>query len=218
MIFDFNGVIVEDYPLQKEAWNTISKKLRKTEITDNEMLNKIRGVRTADTVRRMSGNKLSDEEVQNISNEKDKIIQKLLKTSPLFRLNVGLEGFFNELKEKNILITIATSQSFNNLTLSFKRLKLGNWFEIEKVIYNDGTYPGKPAPDAYILAAEKIAIKPSECLVFEDAVNGIKSAFSAGVKTIVAVGNDERLKVLLKQSGVVKGIHNFTEININTFF
>ena len=151
-------------------------------------------------------------------NEKDKIIQKLLKTSPLFRLNVGLEGFFNELKEKNILITIATSQSFNNLTLSFKRLKLGNWFEIEKVIYNDGTYPGKPAPDAYILAAEKIAIKPSECLVFEDAVNGIKSAFSAGVKTIVAVGNDERLKVLLKQSGVVKGIHNFTEININTFF
>lgn len=214
VIFDFNGVIVDDYPLQKEAWNIISKRLRKIEVTDDEMINQIRGVRTPDTVRRMSGNKLSDEEVQTVSDEKDEIIQNLLKTSPLFRLNTGLEVFLNELKEKNILITIATSQSFNNLMLSFKRLKLGNWFEIEKVLYNNGKYPGKPAPDAYLLAAQKLNLTPSDCLVFEDAVNGIESAYKAGVRAIIAVGTDDRLEVLLKKSGVIRGIHNFSEITL----
>lgn len=44
IIFDFNGVMVDDYPLQKEAWSQISLKLRKTEVTDEEMVKKIRGV------------------------------------------------------------------------------------------------------------------------------------------------------------------------------
>jgi len=218
VIFDFNGVIIDDYPLQKEAWNTISKKLRGTGVNDSEMLNQIRGVRTADTIRRMSGGKLSELEVKKISEEKDSIIRDLLEKSPLFHLNHGLEKFFNDLKTRGIPITIATSQSHDNLMLSFKRLNLSNWFDLEDIFYNDGTYPGKPAPDSYILAAKKLGLNPAECLVFEDAINGIESAYSAGVRNIVAVGSSERLKELTKQPGVIKGIQNFTEVKVSDYF
>lgn len=42
----------------------------------------------------------------------------------------------------------------------------------------------KPAPDLYLEAAKQLAVPPSECLVIEDSVNGLKSALAAGMQTI----------------------------------
>ena len=44
---------------------------------------------------------------------------------------------------------------------------------------------GKPEPDIYVFAAEKLGLEPSECLALEDSQNGIKSASSAGCKTVM---------------------------------
>lgn len=43
---------------------------------------------------------------------------------------------------------------------------------------------GKPAPDIFLLTAEKLDVSPSECIVFEDSPNGVKSAFAAGIRCI----------------------------------
>lgn len=77
VIFDFNGVIVDDYSIQKEAWNKISIKLRKRGVTDDEMINSIRGVRTEDTLRWMSNSQLSEPEINDLSDEKDFITKNL---------------------------------------------------------------------------------------------------------------------------------------------
>jgi len=46
---------------------------------------------------------------------------------------------------------------------------------------------GKPAPDPYILGAEKCGVKPERCLVVEDAPNGIRSGNAAGCKTLAVI-------------------------------
>lgn len=214
VLFDFNGVIVDDYPLQKKAWGKMSWKLRGRTVTDDEMVKKIRGVRTIDTIAWMAKNKLKKSEVESFVKVKDKIIQELYQSSPLFRLNKGLKRFLNELKQSNISKTIATSSNLESMQFSFEKLGLSAWFDIEKVVYNDGKHKGKPAPDAYLLAASKIKLPPELCVVFEDALNGIQSANAAGVGAIVAVGSDERLSVLTKSPGVIRGIHDFDEINV----
>lgn len=56
IIFDFNGVIVDDYPIQKEAWDILSLQLREHICTDQEMLNNVRGIPTRDIVKWMSQN------------------------------------------------------------------------------------------------------------------------------------------------------------------
>jgi sugar-phosphatase len=46
----------------------------------------------------------------------------------------------------------------------------------------DDVARGKPAPDAYLMAAEKLGFKPEDCVVFEDAPAGVKAAVSAGMR------------------------------------
>lgn len=61
------------------------------------------------------------------------------------------------------------------------------WFDPEKIVYDDGTLPGKPNPDIYLKAARTIGLAPSRCVVVEDAVSGIEAARRAGAGYIVAM-------------------------------
>ena len=218
VIFDFNGVIVDDYPLQKEAWNKISLKLRGIEVTDEEMLQKIRGVQTKETVNWFGNGKISEEQIIKFAKEKEENIRDLYLSSPLFCLNKGLDFFLDALKKNNIPRTIATSSKFEDLQFSLNKLGLTKWFDINLIIYNDGTYRGKPAPDAYVLATKKLNLDPKDCVVFEDAVSGITAAYAAGIRYIIGVGNDERQTILKKLPGVIRGIHDFSKLRVNKIF
>ena len=218
VIFDFNGVIVDDYPIQKEAWNKMSKMIRGTEVTDDEMIKQIRGVPTKDIIKRMSAGSLDTQKVAELSANKDVYVQEIVDTSPLFRLYKGLDLFLNKLKEKNIPRTIATSSTEEMFHYLANKLHLDAWFDFNTIVFNDGTHKGKPAPDPYILAAKAIGVSPSECVVFEDAKSGIQSAHDAGCENIVAIGTDDRLEVLSKLPGVLRGIHDFSEITVESLF
>jgi sugar-phosphatase len=47
---------------------------------------------------------------------------------------------------------------------------------------------GKPSPDPYLLAAQRLGVPPGRCVVFEDAPAGVAAAHAAGVTTVVGVG------------------------------
>lgn len=218
IIFDFNGVIVDDYPLQKEAWSQLSLILRNRPVTDQEMVQKIRGVPTRDAIVWMSTKTLSLAAVEEFVQTKTNITKELFDTSPLFRLAPGLEVFLNSLSGQNIPRTIATSSTKSTFSHLFDTLSLGRWFNKEQIICFDNTYPGKPAPDAYILAARSINLQPIECVVAEDAISGITSAHAAGVRNIIVVGRDEQLREFASLPGVIRTIHDFSEVNMREFF
>lgn len=215
IIFDFNGVIVDDYIIQKESWNKISLEVRKKEVTDEEMLKNIRGKKAEDIIIWLGNNQLSEFDIEEYAQKKRLLTQNLCSQSPLFVLASGLENLLNQIKEKNIPLTICTSSSYQGMQFNFTKLKLEYWFELDKIEYNDGNYPGKPAPDAYIRAVKRLNLNPIDCLVFEDALSGITSAYRAGIRNIIVIGTADRLAFLTAQPGVIKGIRNFTEINLD---
>ena len=86
-----------------------------------------------------------------------------------------------------IPFTIATGSYRPNVEFYFSHLHLEKWFRFSDVIYDDGTYPGKPAPDIFLKAAAKIGVEPADCLVFEDSYAGIRSAVAAKIGRIVTV-------------------------------
>lgn len=51
---------------------------------------------------------------------------------------------------------------------------------------------GKPAPDPYLLGAQRLGRAPADCIVFEDSVPGIRSARAAGVGAVIGVGSGSR--------------------------
>ena len=129
-----------------------------------------------------------------------------------FKLSPGSIELFEYLKRKNIPFTIATSSEIGNVRFFFKHLGLGTWFDINSIVFDDGSFPGKPAPDIYLKAAQKIGLAPNNCLVVEDARSGIRSAHAAGIGYIVALGPKENHTELLKLPGVDLAVENTGEL------
>ena len=105
----------------------------------------------------------------------------------------------------------------DNVDFYIEEFKLAKWFDIDKIVYSDGTLPGKPAPAIYIRAAEKLNLKPEECIVVEDAVSGIESARAAGIGKIIAIASMESEDLYKKIPAVSQIIKNFNDIDRNIF-
>ena len=82
-------------------------------------------------------------------------------------------------------------------------------------MYSDGTIPGKPAPDIFLIAAEKIGLEPKDCIVVEDAVAGINSAKNAGIGKIIAIASLEPMEFYQNMSGLYQIINDFYEFDRN---
>jgi len=103
------------------------------------------------------------------------------------------------------------SSEITNLQFFTEHLRLDRWFDVAKIVYDDGIRPGKPAPDVYLAAARNIGIAPSECVVIEDAVSGLAAAYAAGIGYIVAIGAPAEFPRLLACDGVAVAIESLRD-------
>ena len=123
----------------------------------------------------------------------------------------GVKEFFDALKENHVPRTIATAAGLSNVKFFFEHFDLANWFNLEYVVYNDGTLPGKPEPDMYLKAAEVIGVEISDCIIFEDSRSGIKAAKRSGAYKVVGITSTLDEKDLLER-GVSKVISDYTDL------
>ena len=220
IIFDFNGTLYWDSQLHYDAWREYSKLLRGVEFSDEEMRDKMFGHTNEDIIEYAIGKKPSKEMVEKYGKEKEALYRKRCLLDPEnFKLAPGAIEFLDYLKENNIPRTIATMSEWDNVEFYIKEFHLENWFDLEKIVYSDGTIPGKPAPDIFKIAAKKLNLAPSECVVVEDAIAGIKSAQGAGIKKIIAIASLEPIEFYEKIDGIdciIKDFYEFDKTIFNT--
>ena len=194
VLFDFNGVLLLDTKWHEEAWNDLSVYLRDKPITPEESEKYIHGRTPHDTLVFLLGKEPDKLESKRLLDRKETLYQKVcLRHADEFKLNDGAQELFTLLESKGIKKTIATSSPLVNLKFYYEHLNLEKWFPFENTIYADGSFPGKPAPDIFLKAADVLGLNPSECMVIEDASSGIAAAKAANVgKTILLVTNDNK--------------------------
>ncbi|MEM7466508.1 MAG: HAD family hydrolase, partial [Pseudomonadota bacterium] len=98
-------------------------------------------------------------------------------------LKPGIKQALNTLQEHSIPYAIATSTPHERARLSLKIAGILDCFDV--IVGGDQVSNGKPAPDIFISAAEKISIDPSQCIAVEDSAVGTRAATSAGMYTIL---------------------------------
>lgn len=126
------------------------------------------------------------------------------------KLKEGVVEFLKFLKESNIKIGLATSNSRDLLEVVLKNNNIYDYFDA--ITITDEVSVGKHEPDVYLLAAKKLNVSPSECLVFEDIVQAIKGAKKAEMKVIGVADSrnlDDRDEII---SLTDKFITNFNEM------
>ena len=135
-----------------------------------------------------------------------------------FQLSPGAIELLNALVRHNIPHTIATASAKNNLDFFVEHLNLERWFEIKKIVYNNGEITGKPAPDLYLEAAKLLNLSPGACVVVEDSNSGIQAAHAAGVGCLIALGPAESHSNLERLPGVDQVIAHLGQIPYQDLF
>ena len=192
VMFDFNGTLFYDSDKHIRAFQLFFIN-RGLEAPDAEYLAKKTFGRTNDVIfREIYKADATDEELAAYDIEKEELYRAACLESPeTLRLAKGAEEMLDFLKDRGIPYIIATGSGIDNVNFYFEHLGIGKWFDIDSVVYGDGSFACKPAPDIYLEAARRIGIDPSECIVFEDGTSGILSANAAGVGRVVAVVSPE---------------------------
>lgn len=94
-------------------------------------------------------------------------------------LKPGAAQFLDELKRRGIKVGIATSNSIKLVMTVLEALGIGE--QIDTVVTGCEVAHGKPSPDIYLEAADRLGAEYGRCLVFEDIVPGIQAARAAGM-------------------------------------
>jgi HAD superfamily hydrolase (TIGR01509 family) len=210
-IFDFNGVLYWDSDLHEMAWQQYSAQIREAPLTSREMAARVHG-RTGEAILSyLLDRELSREEVDRHVERKEAIYRALCTRDGRPSLSPGATRLLDRLAAATIPRTIASASGAANMRFFWEMFSLGRWFEWDRLIYDDGSMPGKPAPDMYLAAASKLDVPPARCLVFEDSISGIASAHAAGIGRIVAVGPVSSHRQLAELAGVSDIIEDFTE-------
>ncbi len=98
------------------------------------------------------------------------------------KLKPGVKELLDFLKEKGVIIAVATATDIERTERYLKAAGIYEYFD--KICSAADVKEGKPAPYVYIEACKQLKLMPEECLAVEDAPNGIKSAADAGCRVI----------------------------------
>lgn len=179
VIFDMDGVIVDNISYHLKAWKEFCNKYS-INLSDDEFNKNISGKSNKDILKYIFKKELNPDEIKKYADEKETMYRKLY--SKHIEPRTGLINFLKMLKQNNIKTAIATSAPKINLDFILKSIEIEEYFDI--LVYEDMVSKGKPDPEIYLKAANLLGIEPKQCIVIEDALSGIKSGLNAGMKVI----------------------------------
>lgn len=218
IIFDFNGVLLWDTHLHEKAWTDFSASLRGTPFSLDELALHVHGRPNQYILEYLLNRPISSLEFQRFSEQKESIYQTLcLQSKEDFQLSPGAIDLLDFLVEKTIPHTIATASDKNNVDFFVKHLNLSKWFDLTKIVFNNGSFPGKPAPDIYLKAAATINLSPTHCIAVEDSKSGLTAAYSAKIGKIIALGPMDTHKTLVNITGVSEVVTSLGQLRKEHF-
>ncbi|HEX5471780.1 MAG TPA: HAD family phosphatase [Lacipirellulaceae bacterium] len=178
VIFDLDGLIANTEDLYEQAGETVLRRRGKT--YDAELREKIMGRPVVDALRIMIDCHSLPDSIEDLMCECGEELQKLIATSlaPM----PGVAELIRKLHDAHLPIAVATSGTLEYADHVLSRLNLTVYFRF--VLTAEDIHRGKPAPDIYLLAAERLGLAPSELMVLEDSANGCRAGVAAGAFAI----------------------------------
>ncbi|MBU5477910.1 HAD family phosphatase [Eubacterium sp. MSJ-13] len=95
----------------------------------------------------------------------------------------GIDEILDFFQKKHVKLAVASSSSKEQIRQNLVNSELEKYFD--EIVSGTDVKHGKPEPDIFLLAAEKIGCRPQDCYVFEDSENGIRAGVAAGCITVM---------------------------------
>jgi len=208
-LFDLDGVIVDTAKYHYIAWRELAEELG-FEFTehDNERLKGVSRMASLEILLEIGNITLSDDKKLEMATRKnDRYVSYITNMQP-DEILPGAKEFLEACRRAGIKTALG-SASKNALTI-LDRLGLTPLFDA--IIDGNLVSKAKPDPEVFLKGAEAVHVKPTECVVFEDAEAGVDAALAAGMKC-VGIGSPTNLG---HATIVVDGLHCMTIEKLQT--
>ncbi len=209
VIFDCDGVLVDSEPLATDLLRQAFYE-EGLVLTLNEVIAHFVGLSMAEVIikaEKILGSKFQPNFLQNLQ----------IKTFSAFRQGLksvtGVKSLIKELQENEIKFCVASSGSYDKMAVTLEVTGLDIFFQ-KNIFSVSEVARGKPYPDLFLYAAEKMEIEPARSLVIEDSIYGVRAAVSAGIEVMAYSVRGED-KILQRAGGLV--VHHMNEVTKHIF-
>ena len=203
-LFDMDGVLVDNCRYHVLSWLEFARR-NGGKLTEAQVIEWM-GAPGRDYIVRMFDKPVPADRMAMLLAEKETIYRELYQ--PKLEAREGLIDFLKDAKKANIPCAVVTGGPTENVDFVLDGLNIRKCFSC---IVDSSQYErGKPAPDCYLQAASKLDVEPCDCIVFEDAVNGIEAAIAAGMRVVAITGTNNRKT--LADAGPDKIVDSFYQV------
>ena len=206
-LFDVDGVLADNVRYHVQGWAELARR-HGGKMTEAEAV-ALMGAPGSVYIERMFGGPVSPERLAELMAEMSEIYRSLAR--PHLAAREGLVEFLDGAAAADIPCAVVSGGPRVNVDFVLDGLGIRKYFAC--VVDAAQCARGKPAPDCYLLAASKLGVEPLDCVVFEDAVNGIKAGAAAGMRVVAFTGTHERSE--LEAAGPDRIVSSFCELQLN---
>ncbi len=194
---------MDSAPYHKLAWRETFAKRGMNFTEDNFKF--AFGRRNEEIIRKLIEPNMSQQELDIIADEKERIFRRYIKDT--IKALPGVVKLLESLAEAEFQLALVSSTPIENIQLITETLGIKTYFSL--LISGKDVTEGKPSPQGFLLAAKKLGVQPKNCVVIEDAVAGVRAAKSGGMYCI-AVTNTCPRKDLAEADIVVDSLEEIT--------
>ena len=212
ILFDFNGTLFFDSALHIKAFQICFARRKMTVPSAEFIVTNIFGVSNESIYKSFFDSNASKEDCERFAEEKEGLYREMCLNDPsLMQYTKGACELMSYLKENSIPYCLATGSGMDNITFYMENMELSKWFDLDRIVYSNGTVKCKPDPEIYEYAASKIGLKASECIIFEDGTKGLIAANRANAGATVAIYEEGLPSPLINGARCDAVYHDFTE-------
>ena len=190
IIFDMDGVISDTQKLHALVEEEILRRYG-VNLSPEEITQKYAGTTDREFFEKIFNDHNISVDVENIIKEKWERMIKISKNniSPIS----GAVELIKNLRRNDFKLAIASASPHNFIKLVLEELNLKGKFDV--IVSAEDVKFGKPNPEIFLLAVKKLRVKPEECIIIEDGINGIIAGKKAGMKCIWFTKEENKTKV-----------------------
>lgn len=181
-----DGVIADTALYHLKAWQEVFRE-RGVNFTGEDFRHTF-GQRNDTIITSTLGEEISRHEMDAIASKKEESfrrrIKKKLKPLP------GVIELMESLKKRRFQMALASSAPIENIQMVIETLGINDYFQ--SIICDRDVTEGKPSPQVFLLAAERLGVEPEDCIVIEDAVAGVTAAKRAGMYCLALASTHPR--------------------------
>lgn len=182
IIFDLDGVLVSTDELHYQAWKRLAEELDIPDFTrkDNEKQRGVSRMDSLEIVLAKSKKTYTQEEKERLADRKNEYYKESLKELDDSAVLSGVTGALTALKRKNLLLAVGSASK--NAPAILERTGILPY--LNQISCGLDTTRSKPDPEVFQIAADRLRLKPEECLVVEDSAAGIEAAKRGGMRSL----------------------------------